>query len=252
MSDSTRTKSAGGCRAAGTFQTTHWSLILAAKSSDSKVAAEALNELCAAYWYPLFVFVRRRTSSSHDAEDLVQAFFAHLVEKRLIGMIDPEGGRFRSYLLAAFQNFIAGEWRHAHAQKRGGNRVVVSIDDTAEMRYQAELSNSEATPETLFEQQWAWTVLNRVSSQLQEEYTKAGKLELLQELKSHLPGGGDPTSYAEIGRRLRMTESALRMAAHRLRCRYGQLLRSEVAQTVSSPAEIDPEIRHLISVVRPR
>lgn len=230
------------------FPATHWSVVLAAAHSGSLQAEQALADLCAAYWYPVYAFVRRRGYSAPDAEDLTQEFFARLLKKELLCGLKREGGKFRSYLLTCVKCFLANEWHHEQAQKRGGGRTVISIDDTAETRYQGELI-AHATPETLFERQWAMTLLNRVLVGLREEYLAAGKQELFDRLQSWLPGAGSRLSYGEAGAGLQMNEAAVRMAVHRLRRRYGELLRAEIAASVSSPAEINEEIHHLIAAI---
>ncbi len=222
--------------------------MLVAAEGGSAQAEEALAKLCAAYWYPLYAFLRRRGHPAPDAEDLIQEFFARLLDKQLLCGLKPEGGKFRSYLLTCLNCFLANEWHHHHTLKRGGGKIAVSIDDAAESRYLHELVE-HATPESLFEQKWAWTVLGRVLARLREEYARTAKPEIFECLRGWLPGAESGLSYTEAAAALQMNETAVRMAVHRLRRRYGELLRAEIALTVSSPAEIDEEIRCLRAAI---
>ncbi len=235
-----------GAVCAGNFATTHWSVVLAAGDSRSPRADAALEELCGAYWYPLYGYARQRGYSPEEAEDLTQEFFAQLVQKKLLCGIKREGARFRSYLLVIFKCFLANVWHRDHAQKRGGGQTMLSIDGEAEIRYQRELM-VDAAPETLFDRQWAWTVLDRVYSRLEDEYSAAGKGEIFELLRGYLPGGESAAPYRQTALSLRMNEPAVRMAVHRLKRRFGELLRTEIADTVSSPREIDGEIRFLLA-----
>jgi RNA polymerase sigma-70 factor (ECF subfamily) len=222
--------------------------VLAAGRKDDPESAAALQRLCAAYWCPLYAFIRRRGYSAEEAEDLTQEFFARLLEKDLLAGVTREGGRFRSFLLTVLKRFLANEWNREHAQKRSGGKPLLPIDDTAEMRYQRELTE-QATPETLFERQWAAAVLDQVLVRLRDEYTAAGKKALFEQLQSCLPGAQSEIPYAQIAAAFGMKESAVRMAASRLRRRYGALLRAEIAVTVSKPEEINEEIGYLIGLV---
>lgn len=231
---------------AGNFATTHWSVVLAAGDSKSPKADAALEELCRAYWYPLYAYARQRGYAPPQAEDVTQEFFSQLLEKKFLCGVKREGARFRSYLLSIFKCFLANVWYRDHAAKRGGGQTLLSLDEPAEDRYQRALVVN-TTPETLFDRQWAWTVLDRVFAQLQHEYASAGKTDLFGHLRSFLPGAEAAASYREIAAALQMNEPAARMAVHRLRRRFGELLRAEIAATVSSLAEIDEEIRFLIA-----
>ena len=234
--------SSGGHR----FEPTQWSIVLAA-GKDQPEARGALEHLCSTYWYPLYAFVRRQRYGPQDAQDLTQEFFARLLEKQWLADVDRSKGRFRSFLLAAMKHFLANEWDHARAQKRGGGRVPISLDAmTAESRYAMEPAALE-TPERVFERRWALTLLDRVLNHLRDEFAKAGKLAVFDELKSAL--AGDKTPYSEIGARLGMSEGAVKVAVHRLRGRYRDLIRAEVAQTVDSEAEIEDELRSLMSAL---
>lgn len=231
----------------GTFPSTHWSLVLVAAQGESRDADQALASLCQAYWHPLYAFARKRGSTPQEAEDLTQEFFLRLVRKDLLHGLTRDGGKFRSFLLTALKRFLVNEWQHNRAQKRGGGKPVVSIDESAELRVR-DLLVDHHTPETVFEHQWALTVLERALDQLRDEYTRAGKSEVFARLQHCLPGAQERIAYAEVGAALHLNEAAARMAAHRLRRRYGELLRAEIAATVSSPEEVDEEIRHMIEV----
>lgn len=228
------------------FASTHWSVVLAAGKTDSPQAEEALAKLCAIYWFPLYAFVRRRGYSPPDAEDLTQEFFARLISKDSLGEVTREGGRFRSFLLTALKNFLANDWNRSRAQKRGGETKLVSWDELdAERRYSLEPAE-RITPEDLFDRRWALTILGEVMRKLEREYSAAGKADLFAQLQPCLAGGRNGVSPEEIGARHETSAGAVRVAVHRLRRRYGELLREEIAQTVDSMDEVDAEIRHLI------
>jgi len=231
------------------FVTTRWSQVLAAGRSDSTHAASALATLCASYWYPLYAYVRRRGYGPEDAQDLTQEFFARLLEQRWLGQADRERGRFRTFLLSAMSHFLANEWDKASAKKRGGGVQIVPIQlDTAETRYGQEPADS-FTPDQAYERRWAVTLLDRVLTHLQQEYVKEGKTELFESLKPSLLGEGEHQPYAELALRLGLSEGTLKVAVHRLRKRYRQLLRAEIANTVASPSEVEEEMHHLFKVL---
>jgi len=233
--------------AARQFVTTHWTAVLSATGSDSTQARHALAELCQTYWYPLYAFIRRQGHAPHDAEDLTQEFFARLVEKEFLRAVRREKGRFRSFLLTALKRFLANEHDRATAQKRGGDRAVISIDHaSAESRYELEPAH-QVTPEVIFEQRWATMLLERVLERLREEYAATNRALLFGHLSDSLTKERDALPYAEIARELKMTEAAVKMAVQRLRRRYRELLREEIARTVASPDEIEAEIRHLFT-----
>jgi len=246
VSDDTESESAP--RAVGCFATTHWSVVLAAGSGDSPQAATALEQLCRIYWYPLYAYVRRRGYSPEDAQDLTQEFFAGLLGKHALAQITRQGGKFRSYLLTALNHFLVNEWERHRALKRDERRVAFSFDALdPESRYQGEPTD-EATPEVVFERQWAATLLEQVMNRLRDEYVTEGKTDLFQRLQPCLTGAEPMLPYANLAARLGMTDDAVKMAVHRLRKRYGELLRAEVVHTVASPQEADDEIRHLIAI----
>ena len=227
------------------FATTHWSLVLEAGHRSAPEADAALETLCRAYWFPLYAFARRRGYSQDDAEDLTQEFFSQLIAKSFLASADPERGRFRTFLLTIFQRFLATEFDRSHAIKRGGRLTRLSIDfEDGEMRYVGSLTD-EQTPERIFERQWAMTLLQRVVDQLRTEYVSRGKVELFEQCRTFLVGSGAAIGSAETARILNMTEGALRVAIHRLRERYRELLRIEVAGTIVDETTIDDELLQL-------
>jgi RNA polymerase sigma-70 factor (ECF subfamily) len=234
------------------FATTHWSVVLATGEVASPGAAAALEVLCHTYWYPLYAYVRRRGYDVPDAQDLTQHFFSHLLQKGSLSLADRARGKFRTFLLRALQNFLANEWKHAHRIKRGGGTAPFSLDVAdAEHRYAGEPITT-LTPERVYEKRWAMTLLEGVLAQLQQEYAQAGRSGLFQELADVLWGKDASVSYAQIGERLGMSDAAVRGAMHRLRTRYRQRLRAEVAHTVANAQELDDELRYLITVVSQR
>lgn len=238
-----------GHKTDGRFSTTHWSMVLAAGDFASAGSREALERLCRTYWFPLYTYLRRRGCDTHQAEDCTQAFFAALLQRGGLGQASPERGRFRSFLLSSLNHFLADERDRAGAQKRGGGKDVVSLDlGDAETRYRLEPAH-ELTPEKLFEKSWSLTVLNNAMTRLRAEFAEAGKLAIFECLKPHLPAGRGPSSYQEAAAALGLTEGAVKTAVHRLRQRYRQLVRDEIAQTVSTPEQVDDEIRHLFAAL---
>ena len=234
---------------AAQFTTTHWSVVLAAGNTSSPDSSQALASLCQTYWYPLYACVRRLGRSPHDAQDLTQAFFARVLERSLVKEADPARGRFRSFLLTSLKNFLADEWDKAQAQKRGGGQPSFSWDEpSAETRYELEPAH-EINAEKLFERRWALTLLEQALKRLEAEYAALGKQRLFDELHIVLLGEKGSLTYAEVGARLAMTEGTVKVAAHRLRRRYRELVRAEIAHTVASPGEIDDEIRHLFAAL---
>jgi len=232
------------------FVTTHWSVVLAAGLDESAVAHNALEQLCRTYWYPLYVYTRRRGYDVEEAKDLTQEFFARLIEKNFLGDVVQGRGRFRYFLLAALKHFLADEWDKATAQKRGGGWTFVSLDaQDPEARYHLE-PRDEETPERAFQRRWALTLLELAVSRLREELRIAGKEAVFEELKVFITGDRPDITYAEAAGRLGMTEAAAKMTVTRMRQRYRALLRAEIASTVDDPAEIDAELRELASVLR--
>jgi len=233
----------------GSFHTTHWTVVLAAREKDGTVAREALASLCSTYWYPLYAFIRRTGVAPHDAEDLTQEFLCRFVERQALGGVHPEAGKFRSFLLACLKNFLANERERARAQRRGGGRPLIPLDSAdAQARFAAEPADPR-TPEALFERRWAFAVLERTMTELRREYFVSGKGNLFEALKGFLPGGEAGSTRAEVAAERGVSPGAVDVAIHRLRQRFGTLLREQVAQTVSSDAEVDEEIRYLIALL---
>jgi RNA polymerase sigma-70 factor (ECF subfamily) len=231
------------------FLTTRWSLVLAAGAEGSSRAAEAMEQLCRAYWYPLYAFVRQHGRTPHDAQDLTQEFFAELLRRRDLSAVGREKGKFRSFLLASLQHFLANERKKATRLKRGGGKIVVSIDAAAaENRYAGELSHDLAA-DKLFERRWAMALLEQAIEQLRQEFVKAGKLPLFERLKIYLTGDKNGPPYAQVAASLGLSEAAVKMAVSRLRRRYREVLRGQIGQTVASADEIEDEIRHLFTAL---
>lgn len=229
------------------FRTTHWSVVLAAKRSDSPERMAALTALCQGYWYPLYAFVRRQGRDRQEAEDLTQEFFAQLLEKNSLAAVQPELGRFRSFLLASLKNFVANDWRRTHTARRGGEYPIISWDDQpGEDRYLREPTH-DATPEKLFEQSWALTLIQTVLEQMKEEYADAGKSQLFESIHASLCEEEGAGTYAEIATKLNMTQGAVKMSVLRMRRRFVHLLRAEIAQTVPEVREVEEELRHLFT-----
>lgn len=230
------------------FRTTHWSVVLTA-GADTPATARALETLCRTYWYPLYAFLRRRGHQPAEAQDLTQEFFSRLLDGNSLQNVQPEKGRFRTYLLAAMKRFLAQEWRDAHRLKRGGNRQILSWDSLdAEERYGYEPQTNHS-PEEFFDRHWAQTVVATALARLRAEMEREGNGVRFDLLKGHLQNAGPVTGYAETAASAGLSEAAVKSAIHRLRRRYAEIVRDEVAQTVASPAEADEEIRRLIKVL---
>jgi RNA polymerase sigma-70 factor (ECF subfamily) len=231
------------------FQTTHWTVVLAARAEGGGAAGEALEDLCATYWFPLYAFIRRDGFNRHDAEDLTQGFFHSFLRHDSLAKVSPACGKFRSFLLACLKHFLANERRRTQAQRRGAGVREVPLDgDEADKRYLAEPADN-LTPEVLFERRWAFTVLDRVLENLRQEYIQRDKGALFDELRALLPGNPLTVSRADLAARHGMSVGAVDVALHRLRQRFGLLLREEVVRTVSRPEEVEEELRYLISVL---
>lgn len=238
-----------GDDSANRFHTTHWSLVLAARRTDEVRSQEALALLCGDYWLPLYAFLRRSGHAAHEAEDITQAFFAKVLEKNYLDVAEQSRGRFRSFLLTALKHFLANERKAARAAKRGGGKTTLSLDfAAAEEAYAAE-PVEERTPERLFERQWALRLLERVFARLEGEWLAAGKADWFQTLGEFLTAGSAHRPYAEAAAKLQTTEGAVKTAVYRLRQRYRELLRAEIAPTVSDPEEIEDEVRQLFATL---
>lgn len=231
------------------FRTTQWSLVLAARDRTSPEARQALQELCEAYWYPLYAFIRRCGHPVEEAKDLTQEFFVRLLEKDFLAMVDQSRGKFRSFLMAACKHFLANERDRARTLKRGGGREFLSFDAHAgESRYVAEPTH-DLTAERLFERRWALMLLHHVLGRLRDEFQQAGKGEQFEQLKVFLTGEKPAEHYAQVAEAMRVTPGAVRVAVHRLRRRYRELLREEIARTVNDPGQVEAEIRDLMTAL---
>jgi RNA polymerase sigma-70 factor (ECF subfamily) len=227
------------------FATTHWTVVLAAGGHRSPQADRALEELCRAYWFPLYAYIRRRGHTKEDAEDLTQAFFTKLLAKNFLAGLESEKGKFRAFLLASLKHFLANEWDKSQRQKRGGGETPLSLDwQTADTQFQVAATNAPG-PDQAFDREWAVTLLAKVIGRLQKECEAEGKAKLFEQLKIFLTAGKGELSHAEAAHQLGMDETAVRVAVHRLRKRYRILLRAEIAQTLADPAMVDEEMRAL-------
>ncbi len=231
------------------FTTTHWSVVMAAADQKTPGAAAALEQLCRTYWRPLYVYVRRRGYGPEDAQDLTQDFLAAFLSKRAFDGADPTRGRFRTFLLQSLQHFLVDQWKRAHRIKRGGGALPISIDaQEAEERYCRGLAET-LTPERAYERRWAMALLEEVLAGMRQDYAQAGKAPHFEVLQEFLWGTDGAASYARVAEKLGLSEGAARVAVHRLRERYRERLRAQVAQIVSEPKEIDEELHYLIQVM---
>jgi RNA polymerase sigma factor (sigma-70 family) len=232
------------------FATTHWSVVLAAGQRDSPEAAKALEKLCRRYWYPLYAYVRRRGYVPEDAEDLTQEFFSRLLKNRDLEAVRQEKGRFRSYLLVALNHFLTNEWKRSQTLKRGGGHTFVPLDQAlAEDLYRREPADTQ-TAEQMFQRRWATTTLEQVLTRLRDEYAASGRARQFDCLKGFLSDESHGRTQAQIAAELRISEGAVKQAVHRMRQRYRELLREEIAQTVPTAGDVEDELRHLIRVLR--
>lgn len=236
----------GGAR---DFRSTHWSVVLAAGDSQSGQTHDALEKLCRAYWYPLYAFVRRQGWNEHDSQDLTQAFFAYLLEKKGIAKATPEKGKFRSFLLASLTNFLNNERDKRQRLKRGGGVEIVPLDlETGEARYRTEPVTQDS-PERIFERQWAQTVVEQAASRLQNEFAATEQRERFKVLKDFLMGDSETLSYSAAAQQLGMSVPAVTSAIHRLRGRFREIFREEIAHTLDRPEDADEEIRYLLTAL---
>ncbi len=246
-SDGQRAKS--GAQNNPQFATTHWSLVVAAGEKKNSSSQQALAELCQAYWHPIYAYVRRRISNVHEAQDLTQEFFARLLENQTIATADPNRGRFRAFLLTACKRFLINEWHKERATKRGGGQKPLSLDfESEESKYVIELVDT-LTAERLYERQWAITLLARVVERLKQEFTLKDQSQHFEQMKQFISGSKSTEAYVAAADALGISEGAVKVAAHRLRARYRELLRNEIAQTLQGPQEVDDEIRSLFEVL---
>lgn len=234
----------------GYFATTQWSAVLAAGEDSSPTSRRALEQLCATYWYPFYAYVRRQGHSFADAQDLTQEFFARLLDRKYLRLADRNRGRFRTFLLTSLKHFLINEWSKVNREKRGGGQKILSLDEEmAESRFAAEPA-VDRPPDALYDWGWAAILLERTLAALRAEFKESGKQDVFERLKVFVWGEKNAMPYAAMAEQLGMTEGAVKVAVHRLRQRYGELLRAEVAQTVTTPVEVDEELRYLVSVIR--
>ncbi len=227
------------------FATTHWTVILAAGRGGTPQANRALEELCGTYWYPLYAYVRRHGHSKEDAEDLTQGFFARFLERNYLEGLSSEKGRFRAFLLAALKHFLVNEWDKSQRQKRGAGVAPLSVDwQDADTRYQIDPAE-QLSPDKHYDRAWAMALLEQVISRLRDECAAEGKGKMFEQLKPFLMAGQSAIPYAEAAGRLGLNEGAARVAVHRLRKRYRELLRKEISQTLCYPADVEEEMRAL-------
>ena len=229
----------------GHFNTTHWSIVLNAAGTDSEKAQTALADLCRTYWPPLFGYIQAQGHSRHDAEDLVQEFFARLLAKNYLASADRSRGRFRSFMLSSLKHFMANEWDKARALKRGGGQIIIPIDLKTDETSAGIDPADNATADKIFDRRWAMTLLDQVMARLARDYADRERGDIFESLRGVLIKDKDSLPYSEIALQLGMTEAAIKMAVQRMRAHYRELLREEIAKTVVSEDQIDEEIRHL-------
>ncbi len=233
----------------GSFATTHWSMVLRAGDQRLPESASALEKLCGGYWYPLYAFVRRQGHSVHAAQDLTQEFFSRLLETNSLASVHPDKGRFRTFLIASLKHFLINEWKRSRRQKRGGGQIHFSLDEEiAEGRYQNEPVEN-LTPEKAFERRWAETLLQCVLDRLRDEWERKDTARHFEDMKPFLLDGKGSARMADVAARLGVTGASLKWAVSKLRQRYREIFREEIAHTVSCKEDIDDEIRHLFSVL---
>jgi RNA polymerase sigma-70 factor (ECF subfamily) len=243
------TETVGSSGPSPVFATTHWSLVLSAGRNDTTRARDALAALCKTYWPALHAYVRRRGYPPPDAEDLTQEFFARLLEHNWIARADERKGRFRSFLLTALKRFLADEWDKSRAQKRGGGRQPVLLDSKVGGPSDAADPDGGVAADLIYDRQWALALLERTMSRLRAEFTQAGKTREFEQFKGFLTANRKEISYSKAAKAAGLSEGAARVAAHRLRKRYRELFREEIARTVADPGEVEAELRHLIAVL---
>jgi RNA polymerase sigma-70 factor (ECF subfamily) len=231
------------------FSATRWSMVFRAADDSDQRSKKDLEDICRACWYPIYAFVRRQGYSPEDSQDLAQGFFVHVLQNNVLSHADPERGRFRSFLLGAVRHFVSNEARKNRAEKRGGRITFVPVDSNeGEERYEREIAHPD-TPEKLFQRSWAENLLQRALDALKRDYERQGKVNLFNALQPFLAGGSNPDSYQGLGQQLGMSSGTVAVAVFRMRKRYGEVLRHEIAQTVEDPADIEQEIRLLLDAV---
>ena len=231
------------------FATTHWSVVLQAGTSESTQGNRALEELCRAYWLPLYTFVRRQGYGPHDAQDLTQGFFVRLLRSNSFSVVAPEKGKFRTFLLASLKHFLSDARDYERAEKRGGGQRLVYIDEAEAEQCYLQMPVVDPEPEKTFDRRWALTVLEKAAERLTEEYVASGRAQIFEALKAFLSSEALPGQYEEMAPKLGMSPNAVGVAVHRLRQRYRECIRLELAQTVASPQDLDQEMEYLFSVL---
>jgi RNA polymerase sigma-70 factor (ECF subfamily) len=231
------------------FTTTDWSLVLAVMDTAPARAFDALEKLCARYWFPIYAFIRRNGHNAHQAEDLTQSFFQFVIERQMLPRAQRDRGRFRNFILASLANFLHNHHDRVSAAKRGGLHVILSLDETHAEEILAQEPENTRTPDYSFERRWAVTLIRRVMENLRAEHAERGRLAVFDALQPHLTCEPAPGDYERLAAQLDMETGALKVALHRLRRRFGELLRKEVASTVAQPDEVEEEIRHLLAVL---
>ena len=232
------------------FMTTHWSIVRAAGDSSAPQHQQALSTLCRTYWFPLYAYLRRNGHDANEAADHTQAFFAQLLDKKYLRQVRPKPGRFRSFMLTALKHFVANQYKHDRAKKRGGGKKILSLNyDQAEDRYALEPA-TDLSPEKLFEKSWALTVLTRTMERLEEELAAKNRQKFFEHLRAYVVADQSAAPYHDLADKLDMTEGTIRVAVHRLRKRCKEILRDEVAQTVTTPEEVEEEIRSLFTALQ--
>jgi RNA polymerase sigma factor (sigma-70 family) len=231
------------------FSETSWSVILQAQQPDEEAAHRALGQLCAEYWPPIYAYLRRRGHPQHQAQDLTQAFFAHLLTRDFLAQVEKDAGRFRTFLLACLANFLRNEWEKEHAWKRGGQHLIISWDADEAEKFMVQEPFVLATPEKAFDRRWALTLFERALDGVREDYAQAGNSRTFEVLQAYITGEVSPAGYAELAARLDRSENAVTVALHRLRRRFAEAVRGEVARTVARPEDVDEEIRHLFACI---
>jgi RNA polymerase sigma factor (sigma-70 family) len=233
----------------GEIATTQWSQVLAARDGEGTAARQALENLCRTYYRPLYAFIRHLGSSPDEAGDLIQAYFTELLEKEFLSAVDAGRGRFRSFLFTSVRHFLSHQRESSRALKRGGAAMILSLDMSAAEKTYSSYSSREMTPEELFEHRWAMTLLARALDRLREESRAAGKERLFEQLEPYLTSSGPQVPYRQAAAALEMSEGAVKVAVHRLRKRFGECLRAELAETVADPDDVDSELRHMLAVL---
>jgi RNA polymerase sigma-70 factor (ECF subfamily) len=229
------------------FPETLWSKVLVVQGGSSQDASEALAKLCQSYWYPLYAFIRSRGYPLHDAQDLTQAFFAFLLSGDALQNVDRKRGRFRAFLLGSLDHFLVNEWKKGQTEKRGGKQLSIPWEQLDEAHFPEDMPVQDSPPAKIYDRNWAGSLIGRVLETQKKEFTRVGKSQHFEIFRGFLPGSPRATSHAEAASALNLTRTALDVALHRFRQRFGKLLREEVAQTVAKPDDIDDEIQYLLS-----